>query len=546
MADILNVLLQVAPGFGSVLAERLAADFAAFARAAWPVVFPGRKLIWSPAYDFLCEILTLLKQRDASYSRLIWNQPPRTAKSFFSSITYPVWVWLTEPTHCFVCASYAMDLSIEHNLARRNLIQSPWFQRLFGDRFQLAGDRNLTSQFSNNHRGTMFATSTGSRLMGFGFDTAICDDLTSATMALSDAERTSANEWFDHTLRSRANNPATAAICVIAQRTAELDVPGHLLQSEPGVWTQVKIPLVAETPQRYVLPISHKLWARPAGDVLMPQRFTPKVVAELQQRRVVYAGQYQQEPAPLQGNLVRDSDLMFYGGVNPVTGQPDEPLPAAFDMKVISVDCAFKNFSDSDYTAIVTIGVKGCRRYVLDAINAHLDVGGMEQAVRNARERWGPVHAILVEEAASGVAVLQRLKVNVGGVNGVTPSGGKVARMAAASPEFQAHDWFFDRNAAWSPLLREQLLFFPRGKHDDLCDAVSQAAIWLQEHGNTSEPPPFLQGESSFSIQDLRRYLDVEAPHVFPVHVSKKMTLGEPLTDQDWDDACFCSVREFM
>lgn len=30
------------------------------------------------------------------------------------------------------------------------------------------------------------------------------------------------------------------------------------------------------------------------------------------------------------------------------------------------------------------------------------------------RERWGPIKAILLEEAASGVAVLQRLKVNVG------------------------------------------------------------------------------------------------------------------------------------
>lgn len=44
--------------------------------------------------------------------------------------------------------------------------------------------------------------------------------------------------------------------------------------------------------------------------------------------------------------------------------------------------------------------------------------------------------------AASGIAVAQRLKVNVGGVVEVTPQGGKVARMMAAPPEFQAHDWY--------------------------------------------------------------------------------------------------------
>jgi predicted phage terminase large subunit-like protein len=534
MADVLNSLLQLAPGLRPLLAERLAADLAAFARAAWPVVFPGRKFVWSPAYDLLCESLTAMARRDPRYRRVIWNMPTRTAKSFFCSICFPVWVWLSDPAHCFVCASYSMDLSIEHSIARRNLIQSPWFLGLFGNRFQLAGDRNLTSQFSNDHRGTMLACSTGGRLLGFGFDSAICDDLCSATMAMSDAERTSSNAWFDHTLRQRANDPATASILVVSQRVAELDVPGHLLQSEPGVWTHVRIPLVAEEPEEHVFPISGKVWERPAGDVFQPRRFPAKVVEELQQRRMVYAGQYQQAPAPLQGNLVRTSDLRHFAGVDPVTGAPDEQLPDAFDLKIISVDCSFKNYVDSDYTAILTIGVKGRKRFVLDCINAHLDVSGMEAAIRTQRDRWGPIQAVLVESAASGIAVAQRLKVNVGGVIEVTPQGGKVARMMAASPEFQAHDWYFDRNAAWTPVLTQQLLFFPRGRNDDLVDAVSQASIWLQAHATSGEGAPILAGEARFSIASLRDHLNGgNTPGEIPPDVSAKVINGEKLSDRD-------------
>jgi predicted phage terminase large subunit-like protein len=533
----LNSLLARAPIIGPVMAERLANDFSAFARAAWATVNPGRRLIWSAAYDLLAECLTAMKARDPRYARLIVNMPPRCAKSFFASIAFPCWAWLTEPGHNFVCASYSMDLSSEHSIARRNLILSPWFRRLFSDRFTLSDDRNLTSQFSNNHRGTMFCTSTGARLLGFGFDSAIIDDATSATMALSDSERTAANVWFDSTLRSRANDPSTATIAVISQRVHELDLPGSLLQNEVGTWTHIKIPLVAETPAQYVFP-SGKVWKRPEGDVLMSQRFTAKVVEELQQRRLIFSGQYQQSPCPLEGNLIKVVDLRYYGGVDPVTGALDEQLPADFDVRFVTVDCSFKNYSDSDYTAIITIGVKGRKRYVLDAVNLHLDVNAMEVAIRGQIARWGPIEAVLIEEAASGVAVLQRLKVNVTGVVGVVPRGGKMSRMMAASPEFQAGDWFFSRNASVTQLLTSQLISFPNTAHDDLVDCISQASAWLQEHQFCGSSPPFDCAPSGrMDVAGLRRYLDgTTRPGDISPETHAAVTSGAALTpEQEWE-----------
>jgi len=75
-------------------------------------------------------------------------------------------------------------------------------------------------------------------------------------------------------------------------------------------------------------------------------------------------------------------------------------------------------------------------------------------------------------------------------VIGVHSSGGKVARMMAASSEFQAHDWYLDRNAAWTGPLREQLLAFPRD-HDDMVDAISQCSLWLQGQQQYGAPSPF-------------------------------------------------------
>ena len=71
-----------------------------------------------------------------------------------------------------------------------------------------------------------------------------------------------------------------------------------------------------------------------------------------------------------------------------------------------------------------------------------------EAEIRRQREVHRPVGAVLVEAKANGPAVIQRLKCNIPGVIEINPQGGKVARMFAAAAEWQAGDWFVDRNAA--------------------------------------------------------------------------------------------------
>jgi phage terminase large subunit-like protein len=38
---------------------------------------------------------------------------------------------------------------------------------------------------------------------------------------------------------------------------------------------------------------------------------------------------------------------------------------------------------------------------------------------------------------------------------------------------------YLDRNAAWTGPFIEQITTFPNGAHDDMADAMSQAACWL-------------------------------------------------------------------
>jgi len=461
-----------------LVAENLRNDFAAFCRAAWPHLHPGAKLSWTPAHDLIAEYLVLVWQK--KLFRLIVNCPPRFAKSSIVTILFPIWCWLQDPTLAFLCCSYEIDLATNHNLDRRRLMESEWFRGLFADRFKLATDRSQAGEFGNTAGGVMQAASTNSRAQGRGGHILVVDDPLSADAAYSEVFRNETNSWFVHQLPQRLNDPATSAIIVVMQRLHQNDPTGFLLAQENNDWTLLKLPLIAEEDETWTFPISGRVWKRKKGESLDPRRFTPRVIRQRQANRLVWSGQFQQEPAPLEGNLIRTDDIMYFGGRDPKTGLLDPGLPERFDRKIISVDCSFKDKATSDYVAIIVVGIAGSRRYILHVTNSHLDLTGTENEIRNCHAAYGPISAVLVEDKANGSSVIAHLKEEIPGLIAIDPEGGKLARVVVTSPEFQAHNWYIERNGSWTHKVIEQLCMFPNAKHDDLTDAITQCSVWLQ------------------------------------------------------------------
>ena len=460
--------------------ERLAlqADLAEFCRASWPTLEPGVDMDWSWHYDLICEYLTMVYER--KIRRLIINISPRTAKSLIVSVIFPAWVWAKQNTHSFACASYSAPLSTEHSVKRRSLIESEWYQARWGSTVHMAKDQNEKNKFKNTAMAQMIATSVGGTATGLGGDTLILDDGMNPKQVASDAETLATHNWFDNTWRTRLNDLATGAFIIIEQRTGERDVTGHCLEADdilqkegkPREWTHLSIPLVCENqPERYSYPISGKVKIREVGDVLQPKRFPAAVVASLQVRRLVYATQYQQQPSPLEGNMIKRADIRYYGGRDPVTGELDPPLPAKFDMHLVSADCAFKDLETSDMVAVGTIAVKGPDRYVRDIVNKHLDLPATETEILRQQQAC-KASVVLVEDKANGSAVIKSVKRKISGVVAINPEGGKVNRVFATAGEFQAGNWWFDRNAAYTEVAIEQLTKFPGAKYDDICFAA--------------------------------------------------------------------------
>lgn len=438
-------------------------DFGGFVRAAWPILEPVTQFSDNWHLDLIAEYLTLVRRREIR--RLIINVPPRSMKSLTCSVFFPSWVWATEPHTRFICSSFADSLSIKHNLDRRTIISSPWYQSLWGNRVKLADDQNLKSEFQNEARGVMIATSTGGGITGKGGDIIIVDDPHNPLQALSDAERATALRHFDHTLSTRLDDPKRGAIVVVMQRLHEQDLTGHLLAKQG--WEHICLPAVAERHEVWKFPVTkRKPVERQPGDLLWEARFPQEVLDNLKKDlgSYMFAGQVQQRPSPAEGGILKRHWWRFY-----------EAMPERFDQVIQSWDMSFKDSKDSDYVVGQVWGRIGANKYLLDQVRDRLSFTKTVGAMRSLTERWPQAYLKLVEDKANGSAVIDTLRGEIGGIVAVNPQGGKLPRAQAGAPDLEAGNCYLPKNAPWVDAYIEEAAQFPNGSNDDQVDAWSQA-----------------------------------------------------------------------
>jgi hypothetical protein len=143
-----------------------------FVKAGWHVLEPGQPFIDGWHLHAIADHLQAVT--DGHIRNLVVNMPPRFCKSLMISVFWPVYVWLKRPSARWMYASYAASLSTRDSLKCRRLIESPWFQANWSDRFQLTSDQNAKTRFDNNKMGYRLSTSVGGAATGEGGNFVCC------------------------------------------------------------------------------------------------------------------------------------------------------------------------------------------------------------------------------------------------------------------------------------------------------------------------------------------------------------------------------------
>ena len=508
--------------------ERCERDLAYFIQRAWEIVEPGAEYVHGWHIDLMCAHLEAITDDvvigKAPYNRLLINVPPGAMKSLTVGVFWPAWEWgpRNKPHLRYVCASHSMTLAIRDNVRMRRLIMSDWYQMHWGDRVRMTDDQNVKTKFENSATGFREAIAAGS-ITGSRGDRVIIDDPHSVESAASEQQRNTTREWFLEAVPSRLNSPIKSAIVIIMQRLHEEDVSGIILDEinakQPGLYDHVMLPMRYDPMRGHAAPggpiytkLGYQDPRRDEGELMFPERF-PKEVVDRDERIMgpyATAGQHQQSPVPRGGAIIKDEWWTLWAG---------DQFPN-MDYIIASVDTAYGEKQENDYSACTVWGVWSQSAAArVERIQTH---DGRVQQIDRVYAEGAPqlmlmdawqdrlafpdlikriaatckirkVDKVIIENKAAGISVAQELRrslqtedfaVQLVDTAGSTSGKGidKVARLYSVQHLFsEGMIWAPDRQ--YAEMVIRQVSSFPKSKHDDLVDTVSQALRHLRTIG---------------------------------------------------------------
>lgn len=411
---------------------------------------------WVP-YPWLVAVLREIESRImAGDARVILNAPPRHGKSEAIAHWLPAWYLNTFPQRRVILGTYGDDLASDWGMKVKDKFTN---SELTWTR--LRKDKQRNDHWLTQQGGGMRSMGVGGSVTGRGGDLVIIDDPHKDWQeATSTASRKRVIAWFNATLYTRLE--PKASIIVMQTRWHENDLTGYLLSEHADNWVHIRLPALAESgpPGDFL--------KRREGAALCPPRFS---AAQLETIRAamgsqLFAGLYQQRPAPLEGNLVRRDWFRRY-----------TDMPRSFDVIIQSWDMNFKETDSGSYVVGQVWGRKGGNFYLLDQSRGRWSFVETQRHMMALSTRWKEARDKLVEEAANGSAIISSLHDVLPGIIPTSAKNSKAARLAAVSGMIESGNVYIPDNsiADWADDFVEEVCGFPYAMNDDQVDAMTQA-----------------------------------------------------------------------
>lgn len=265
-------------------------NFSAFVRFAFHELHPGQRLVETPHIDVLADHLARVARGEIT--RLIINMPPRSLKSFATSIALPAWLLGKDPTRQIMSVAGTKQLAADFEAATNALIATPRCRALFPHMKFEGRPGNLRLQ----HGGRRIAARVGGTLIGRGADLIVIDDPIAPAHVHEAARRNAVKKWFDSVVIQRLNEKKTGAVIVVMQRLHIEDLSGHLLGGEQP-WVHLNMPAIATDDESWPLSAGRTI-VRRKGEALAPNIEDRQQLFErmLDIGAYNFGAQYQQAP----------------------------------------------------------------------------------------------------------------------------------------------------------------------------------------------------------------------------------------------------------
>jgi predicted phage terminase large subunit-like protein len=273
---------------------------------------------------------------------------------------------------------------------------------------------------------------------------------------------------------SRLFDPVRDAVIIIMQRTHEDDLCGYLMEKELAgtgeKWRKIILPAIAtETDQH-----------RKEGEPLQKNRYPLEALKALKLSLgpANFSSQYQQEPVNKESREFQSEWFRYYDEL-------DERKRYRF---FTAVDPAFSKREGADDSAIVTVAFDGEVCNVVEVTTGHFDPAQLEnEIIRYCKihrpEKVG-VEAIQAQQVIAYSLKARLLKEGMPiTVEEIRTTTDKNMRIRKLIPLYARGLVKHRKGSSWSEKLEAQLLKFPRGKHDDVVNAVAGSLLMAGVRG---------------------------------------------------------------
>lgn len=434
-------------------ARKLASqDLYFFAR--W-MFFRLRKYKWIRGrhHKVICD--ALMRVFNGECKRLIINIPPRYSKTQLAVIDFIAWCMGRHPDCEFIHTSYSASLAEKNSAEIREMMMSDEYRAIFPDT-KLSSEK--ITHWKTTAGGSMYSAGSMGSITGYGagkhrdgFSGAIIvDDPIKADEALSDTIRPKVKDWFQNTLESRKNSRDTPII-LIMQRLHEDDLAGWLLDGGNGEeWEHISLPAIDSE-----------------GNALWPDKHTIEELRSMEQAApYVFASQYMQRPAPLDGGIFKPGKIEVVDAV-----PSDIQWVRGWDLA--------SSRNEGDYTAGAKLGKTNTGQLVIaDIARDRLSPDARDDLIRNTASLDGRHVRISIPQDPGQAGKTQALYLTrmLSGYRIKTSpeSGDKVTRAEPFASQVNVGNVVMVRGS-WNIPLIEEMRMFPNGRHDDQIDALSRA-----------------------------------------------------------------------
>jgi predicted phage terminase large subunit-like protein len=423
---------------------------------AWAV-----KAGYQPAshHELLIAHLEELEKDDGPDTLLVF-MPPGSAKSTYVNMLFPAWALARDPGRNVITASHSTELAERQGRKTRNLVIA--YQQDLG--VSLSGDSQAANRWATTAGGEYFAVGVGVGIAGFRADLAIVDDpFGSREDAESRRMRDRVWEWYGDDLTPRLK-PGSKKV-IMHTRWHDDDLAGRIMRQLDDIgrpYRKLSLPAQAL--------LGDPLGRTPGQFLWDDDEYGYGAQLRLRQQECdtrTWASLYQQDPVPAGGNYFEPDWIKVSHG-----------SPARETLSVYGASDYAVTKDGGDYTVHVVIGLdpRG-NMHVLDLWRKQADSGEWIGAWCDLVKKWRPLE--WAEETGQIRAALGPMmdaaarEQRAYCVRRQFPTrGDKAVRAQSIRARMSMRGLYIPHDAPWKKEFEAELLRFPAGVHDDICDSL--------------------------------------------------------------------------